>query len=310
MGRDPLDALVVGDRESELAATVLATRLQLTTIEQLAVWIESLGSSVAVLRSVLEGERTLFHVLKADDVQLALSSVAEWSRRGLDVRFVLDRDYPQNLRAIFNKPPLLFVQGRWDELADSRSVAVVGTRKPTPDGEKRAKRIARLLSEIGVTVLSGLAAGIDTAAHREVLTARGRTVAVLGSGFDYIYPVANRALASEIVGSGGAVVSQFPPDHHPARWTFPLRNVVMSGLSLATIVVEAGETSGARIQARSALQHGRTVFLLRSLVHQTPWAKKLVSDGMHGVTAIEVSSPEEITERLVRDSEREQLLAV
>lgn len=309
MAGDPSHTLHIGDRESELAATLVAMRAQITTFESLATWIESVGSAVAVVNAVLS-EPVLFKMISREDIESSIETVRRWLADGLDVRSVLDPHYPQNLRAIFNKPPLLFVRGAWDEVRDSRSVAVVGTRKPTEDGLRRAQRVAASLTDIGVTVLSGLAAGIDTAAHTSTLAAGGRTVAVLGSGFDHIYPRANRGLADRILERGGAIVSQFLPDQHPAQWTFPLRNVVMSGLSLATVVIEAGETSGARIQARSALQHGRTVFLLRSLVEQTPWARKLVDQGVQGVTAITVASPSEITRRLVPTNELTENLAV
>jgi DNA processing protein len=122
--------------------------------------------------------------------------------------------------------------------------------------------------------------------------------AVIGTGLDRMYPPENADLADRIVGAGGAILSQFFPGQPPTRWTFPMRNVVMSGLSMATVVVEAGETSGARMQARVAMQHGRTVFLLRSLVEKHEWASKYVTDGAYGTRAIQISSAQEIVDRL------------
>jgi DNA processing protein len=191
---------------------------------------------------------------------------------GIQLTTVLDEDYPVNLRTIFNLPPFLFYRGtlRPD---DALSVAVVGTRQATAEGLSRAERMARLLVTAGVTVLSGLALGIDTAAHRAYLDAGGRTIAVLGSGIRRVYPAENEALAGQIA-EHGAVVSQFWPDAHPASYTFPRRNVVTSGMSQGTVVIEASATSGAKMQARLAIEHGKQVFLLHSLVTEREWARR------------------------------------
>jgi DNA processing protein len=191
---------------------------------------------------------------------------------GIQLTTVLDEDYPVNLRTIFNLPPFLFYRGtlRPD---DALSVAVVGTRHPTGDGLGRADRMARLLVAADVTVLSGLAFGIDTAAHQACLDAGGRTIAVLGSGIRRIYPAENKALAERIA-ENGAVVSQFWPDAHPTSYTFPRRNVVTSGMSQGTVVIEASATSGAKMQARLAVEHGKQVFLLHSLVTEREWAQR------------------------------------
>ena len=191
---------------------------------------------------------------------------------GIALTTVLDDDYPVNLRTIYNLPPFLFYRGtlRPD---DARSVAVVGTRQATADGLSRAKRIAQLLVEAGVTVLSGLARGIDTVAHQACLDAGGRTIAVLGSGIRRVYPPENAGLAERIA-EHGAVVSQFWPDTHPTSYTFPRRNVVTSGMSQGTVVIEASATSGAKMQARLAVEHGKQVFLLHSLVTEREWARK------------------------------------
>lgn len=215
------------------------------------------------------------------------------------MRTVFDATYPRNLAGVFNKPPLLFIAGNWREDRDGLSIAVVGTRKPSADGIKRAQLAARKLAQAGITVVSGLAAGIDTTAHTAALDAGGRTVAVIGTGIDRIYPAGNRALAERIIASDGALLSQFFPEQPPAQWSFPMRNVVMSGLSLATLVIEAGETSGARQQARHALQHGRTVFLAASLVRSHEWARKMVEAGYEGTQALVVESVDEVVDRMV-----------
>jgi DNA processing protein len=204
---------------------------------------------------------------------------------------VLDDDYPANLRLIFNLPPFLFYRGKLRR-DDARSVAVVGTREASAEGLRRAERLATLLAEQKVTVVSGLARGIDTAAHDATLRAGARTIAVLGTGILRTYPAENRDLAERIV-ERGALVSQFWPDQAPATYTFPRRNVVTSGLTQGTAVIEASSTSGAKMQARLAIEHGKQVFLLRTLVTAQPWARKYLEKG-----AIEVADVEAILERL------------
>jgi DNA processing protein len=208
----------------------------------------------------------------AERQQVVEEMLASTESDGIRFTTVLDDDYPTNLRTIYNLPPFLFYRGTLQP-DDARSVAVVGTRTPSPDGMSRADRMARLLVEGGVTVLSGLARGIDTVAHRACLDAGGRTIAVLGSGIRRVYPPENAELADRIAGSG-AVVSQFWPDSAPATYNFPRRNVVTSGMSQGTVVIEATATSGAKMQARLAIEHGKQVFLLHSLVTEREWARR------------------------------------
>lgn len=196
---------------------------------------------------------------------------------------VLDCDYPSNLRMIQDHPPLLFVRGTLEE-RDNRAVAVVGTRNPSDAGIRAAGLLAGALAGRGVTVVSGMASGIDTAAHVGALNAGGRTIAVFGTGIHRVYPKSNQTLARRIPQSG-AVVSQFMPTQPGTRWTFPVRNIVTSGLALATVVVEAGPTSGAKLQAYDALRHGKRVILLRDLVESQTWAAELI--GSPGVTTVE-----------------------
>jgi DNA processing protein len=206
---------------------------------------------------------------------------------------VLDDEYPTNLRLIFNLPPFLFYRGELQR-DDARSVAVVGTRSASELGLERARQMARALVADGVTVLSGLAAGIDTAAHEETLAAGGRTIAVLGTGILRTYPKENAGLADAIVESG-ALVSQFWPTQPPGRHTFPRRNVVTSGMSQGSVIIEASSTSGAKMQARLALQHGKLVFLLDTLVTDQRWAQKYLEESAR---AIRVTEAREVVERL------------
>jgi DNA processing protein len=203
------------------------------------------------------------------------AELAAAGRVGAELVTVLDDEYPANLRLIGNRPPFLFYRGTL-VLADVRSVAVVGTRSPSAEGLARATELSAQLAGHGVTVISGLARGIDTAAHRAALGRGGRTIAVLGTGITGCYPPENRELAEEIT-RAGALVSQFWPTQKPLRDSFPRRNVVTSGLSQGTVVIEAGHTSGAKMQARLALEHGKRVFLLEELVDGQDWAREYVT---------------------------------
>ena len=214
---------------------------------------------------------------------------------GARLTTVLDDDFPLNLRLIHNLPPFLFYRGELDADCDTHSVAVVGTRSATPEGIRQTRRVVRSLTGAGITVTSGLAIGIDAVAHREALACSGRTIAVLPSGVTRFAPAANRDLGEDIVASGGLIVSQFFPTSTPARWTFGKRNEVTSGISQGTVVIEAASTSGARMQARLAYEHGKRVFLLDTLVTQQPWAQQMVESRR----AVTVSCIEEITSRVV-----------
>lgn len=238
--------------------------------------VEARGSALAVLEEGAPDDLDapkLFPTTDREDVDLEaiVAEIASWRSDGISVLSVLDERYPQNLRSIHDRPPLLFVHGTVTD-ADEQSVAVVGTRRASDAGIGHAREVAGGLVDAGYTVISGLAAGIDTAAHLGALDRGGRTVAVIGTGLRHAYPAANAPLQQRIVAKA-AVVSQFWPEAPPSKRTFPMRNVVMSGLARATVVIEASHTSGARMQARFALQHGRPVFLLASLLEHD-WARE------------------------------------
>ena len=191
----------------------------------------------------------------------------------------LDAEYPKALRFIFDPPPVLYLRGGISA-ADSEAVAVVGSRSASGYGLDSATWIATGLARRGVTVVSGLARGIDTAAHRAALGAGGRTIAVLGNGIDRVYPVRNAGLASEIEASG-AVISELPPGVPAAAFRFPQRNRIVSGLSLAVVVVEAGARSGSLITARLAAEQGREVCAVPGRIRspETRGAHRLLQDG-------------------------------
>lgn len=171
---------------------------------------------------------------------------------------LLDPGYPERLRQIPDPPPVLYMRGNLLP-ADQEAVAVVGSRTTTPYGRLSAEKLARELAGAGITVVSGLARGIDSCAHRGALEGGGRTIAVLGSGLDRLYPPENRQLAERIA-AAGALLTEFPFGQTPDKWHFPLRNRVISGLSLGVVVVEAAVQSGALITADLALEQGREVF--------------------------------------------------
>jgi DNA processing protein len=192
----------------------------------------------------------------------ASAITARLEKLGLTWLTTDDRGYPARLRLLEAPPPVLFVRGSPESLSASASVAVVGTRHPSEAGRRVAARIADALARLGVSVVSGLAAGIDGAAHEATVVAGGSTVAVLGCGHEQLFPRAHARLAQRIVETGGAVVSELPPDAIATRGTFPRRNRVISGLSDATIVVEAAARSGALITAAWALEQGRECFVV------------------------------------------------
>jgi DNA processing protein len=216
---------------------------------------------------------------EADPLDAAAAQIAGWADQGWRLLSILDEDYPARLRAIHQAPPVLFARGT--VIPDDVAVSVVGSRTASPRGLDIAAGVARELVARGVTVLGGLALGIDAAAHRAALGAGGRTVGVIGTGIDRAYPGQNRELQEQIA-ERGLVLSQFWPGAPPQRHNFLMRNATMSGYGLATVVVEAGEQSGSRAQARIAVKHGRPVILTSLVVERNDWARALVGrPGVH-----------------------------
>jgi DNA processing protein len=170
-----------------------------------------------------------------------------------------DDGYPTRLREIYDPPAVLWVRGSV-QLLSKPGIAVVGTRHPSPYGTGMAEMLSRDLAARGVVILSGMARGVDTAAHKGALEAKGKTVAVWGTGIDVIYPKENKKLAEEIVARGGAIVSEFPMGTFPAPQNFPIRNRILSGMSVGVLVIEAAEYSGTRITARLAMEQNRDVY--------------------------------------------------
>lgn len=262
-------------REVEIAALValLQTSKKGTAWGTIAARVSAEGSAKALLHATGE---TLFPSPEVDaGIEKAEVQVREWYAKGFRLTTVLDDDYPTRLRDIREMPPFLFYEGNLR--AYDRGMSVVGSRRASARGGSLAADVARLLVEEDLTVIAGLAEGIDTAAHRAALDAGGRTVAFVGTGINRNYPASNAELQTEIA-QRGLVLSQFYPDASPTKQSFPIRNVAMSGYGLATIVIEAGEHSGSRIQARVAGQHGRPVILVDRVAESTSWGSALVGN--------------------------------
>jgi DNA processing protein len=179
---------------------------------------------------------------------------------GAEMLVLDDGVYPSLLRETYDPPVVLYLKGKWSECFDRPCVAIVGSRRCSTYGQNAALMLSRELAQRGVTIISGMARGIDAAAHRGALEAGGRTVGVMGTGLDQIYPRDHKKLADEILKASGALVTQFPLRTPPVSENFPYRNRVISGLSLGVVVVEAAENSGSLITARLAMEQNREVF--------------------------------------------------
>lgn len=239
-GIGPRAAAKILERFGSAESVYNATR---TEFEQLRLAPEAIDSIISrVLRSTAEAE------------------IAAVRKLGGDILLLDDGVYPSLLREIYDPPIVLYVKGAWAECLDQPCIGVVGSRKCSTYGQNAANMLARDLAQRGLTVVSGFARGIDAAAHRGALEAGGRTVAVLGTGIDEVYPRDHKKLAEEILAKGGALVSQFPLGTPPVSENFPYRNRIISGLSLGTVVVEAAENSGSLITARLAMEQNREVF--------------------------------------------------
>jgi DNA processing protein len=228
--------------------------------------VREAGSAEEILRLPLTGLEALQFPVQAVQfiadnkaLEAANAEVEAMQKSGASFLTYHDAEYPERLREIFDAPALLWIRGDATLLAKS-AIAVVGTRHPTPYGSGMAEMLSRDLAARGIVILSGMARGVDTAAHKGALAARGKTVAVWGTGIDVIYPKENKSLAEQILSSGGTIVSELPMGTFPAPQNFPKRNRILSGMSIGVLVVEAAEHSGTRVTARCALEQNRDVF--------------------------------------------------
>jgi DNA protecting protein DprA len=229
--------------------------------------LERFGSAEGVFharRGELEALRlkpeTVESILKREFHEKADEELQNVKNLGGDILILDDGSYPYLLREIADPPITLYVKGDWQACFDAPCVAVVGSRRCSTYGENASLMLARDLAERGICIVSGLARGIDSAAHRGAIEAKGRTIAVLGTGIDNVYPKENAKLVEKILDSGGAIVSQFPLGTPPLKDNFPYRNRIISGLSLGVLLVEASERSGSLITARLAAEQNREIF--------------------------------------------------
>jgi DNA processing protein len=231
-------------------------------------------------------------------LELAAAEYDRVREMGASVVVRGDAEYPSRLLEIYDPPLVLYVNGS-PEILNAVGLAVIGTRHPTPYGIGMAERLACDLAARGIIIISGMARGIDTAAHRGALNAHGRTLAVWGTGIDEVYPKENRKLSEQILASGGAIVSEFPLGTFPAEQNFPLRNRIISGLSVGVLVVEGGEFSGTRITARCALEQGREVFAVPgNVTNKQSWSPNtLIKQG-----AALIATWEDVWEELPADT--------
>ncbi len=228
--------------------------------------LERFGSASAVFdarRTELESLRirpeTIESIMKREFHDKALDELERVKQAGGDILILDDGSYPDLLRQIDDPPITLYVRGDWQACLEQPSVAVIGSRNCSTYGKNSAEMLSRELAARGITIVSGLARGIDTSAHRGAIEAKGRTIGVLGTGLDSVYPKENTRLADEIIDKGGALFTQFPLGTPPLKDNFPYRNRIISGLSLGVLIVEASERSGSLITARLAMEQNREV---------------------------------------------------
>lgn len=228
--------------------------------------LERFGSADAVFharRTELESLRlrpdTIESIIKREFHAKAEQELERVKQLGGDVLILDDGTFPDLLREIDDPPPVLYVKGDWQACFDQPSIGVIGSRTCSTYGENASEMLARDLASRGLTVTSGLARGIDTAAHRGAIRGQGRTIAVMGTGLETVYPRENTRLTHEILDSGGCLVTQFPLGTPPLKDNFPYRNRIISGLSHGVLIVEASERSGSLITARLATEQGREV---------------------------------------------------
>lgn len=235
------------------------------------------GLSVKLIERILQARQNVDLDKVWDRIEAQGISILTWN----------DETYPQRLKEIEQPPPVLYLRG--DYIPDDLyAVAIVGTRRVTAYGRQITEELSSFLAANGITVISGLARGVDAIAHQAALKAGGRTIGVLGSGVDKIYPPEHRQMAEQIMAGHGAVVSDYAPGTPPDASNFPPRNRIISGLSLAVVVIEAGETSGALITAEFAAEQGREIFAVPGsiLAPQSKGTNKLIRNGAQPLLSV------------------------
>jgi DNA processing protein len=266
--------------------------------------VEHFGSAEQVLRaSLTELEAAGLMAVSAQSlgtgksIELAHEEVARSQAGGVKIIALSDSNYPPRLREIYDPPLVLYVRGNVEALA-LPGIAMVGTRHPTPYGTGMAERLGCDLCARGLVIISGMARGVDTASHRGAIAAKGKSIAVFGTGIDVIYPKENARLSDQILAFGGALISEFPIGTFAAPQNFPIRNRIISGMSAGVLVVEAAEYSGTRITARCALEQNRDVYAVPgNVTNKNSWGPNtLIKQG-----AKLIATWEDVWEELPQD---------
>jgi DNA processing protein len=292
--------------------------------------VELFGAAEKVFRaSLTELEATGVRAVSAQAIatgkslELAQDELAKAAAAKAKIISLSDPEYPTRLKEIYDPPVVLFVKGDV-ALLSQPGIAMVGTRHPTPYGSGMAERLASDLAARGLVIISGMARGIDTASHRGTIAAKGRTVAVLGTGIDIFYPKENTRLGEQILALGGALISEFPIGTAPTPQNFPIRNRIISGMSVGVLVVEAAEYSGTRITSRCALEQNRDVYAVPgNVTNKNSWGpntlikqgaklvatwedvwEELPTDVQQALRTVQNESPEPTTASLFPDEVR------
>lgn len=238
------------------------------------------GKSPAEILSGADGG--LFGADISETLMKAEAEYSAWTAEGIQVLTPFSEHYPTQMRSVYDYPLVLFARG--EVISDRLSAAIVGSRDVSLEGLGFSRELAGYLAEDNITVVSGLARGVDGSAHQAALEQKGRTVAVLGNGLRNVYPSEHRDLQNRI-SETGLVISQFRPESRPTRQTFPQRNITMSAYSSVTVIVEASEKSGTRIQANAAVKHARPLVITSRVAESTSWGREYASGG-YDVTVV------------------------
>lgn len=254
--------------------TIALVALLQTTKRPWAEVRDDLSERTAIELLESESPLTLFGNETEELLDRARDQVRQWLDEGIQVASPSSNQYPVQLRSVHDYPPLLFSRGHFRS-DDSDAIAVVGTRTPSDGALRFIDETVPLLAQEGLPIVSGIARGVDSAAMRASLKSGNRTVGIIGTGIRKYYPSENRELQDEVA-QHHLLLSQFWPDSPPTKQSFPMRNHVMSAFSQLTLIVEATEKSGTRIQARAATRHARPLVITRSVLQGTTWAKELL----------------------------------
>lgn len=273
----------VTERNDAVLLALVSSRAKGTSVAAVVSDVLARGPEIAW---GARGDRDLFGAQNDPAVDEAQREIAGWREAGYGFVSVIHPDYPSRLRTVHDAPPFLFFRGSLSA-QESGGISIVGSRAASDTGVRRAREVARYLVAEGIPVISGLARGVDAAAHEATIDAGGVPVGVIATGIGATYTPATTRYLHELVASHGVLLSQFSPTAPAMKHTFIERNATMSGLGVATFIIEASEHSGARAQARLAMEHGRPVILTQVVATQTDWGRELASGTRRNVQVVD-----------------------